>query len=68
MRVDSPPLDPTSEEARRWLEDELAESAYVNDQGLLARLLQWLSERGLDGPGGAVRMTPWSPVWPPDSP
>ena len=63
MRVDSPPLDPTSEEARRWLEDELAESAYVNDQGLLARLLQWLSERGLDGPGGAGGSLPGWTIW-----
>ncbi len=53
MRLD-PPLDPTSSEARKWLEDELRKSAYHERRGLLARLWDWLSEQlgGGVGTGG----------------
>ena len=34
MRLD-PPLDPTSPEARDWLEDELSKGIYRDDRGPL---------------------------------
>jgi hypothetical protein len=36
------PLDPTSEEARRWLEEELAKGVYHPQPSLTQRLLEWL--------------------------
>ena len=52
MRLD-PPLDPTSPEARRWLEDELRKGIYREQKGLLQRLWDWLNEllAGTGGPG-----------------
>jgi hypothetical protein len=41
LPVDAP-LDPTSQEARRWLEEELAKSTYHPQPGLLERFLEWL--------------------------
>lgn len=43
MRLD-PPLDPTSPEARTWLEDELSKGIYRDDRSLLERLWDWLNE------------------------
>ena len=43
MRLD-PPLDPTSPEARTWLEDELSKAIYRDDRSLLERLQNWLME------------------------
>ena len=43
MRLD-PPLDPTSPEARTWLEDELSKAIYLDDRSLLERLRDWLSD------------------------
>lgn len=38
------PLDPTSPVARQWLEDELRRGVYREQQGLLSRLWDWLSD------------------------
>ncbi len=48
------PLDPTSDEARRWLEEELAKGPYNPRPGLVERFLEWL-DRILSGTpeGGA---------------
>ena len=43
MRLD-PPLDPTSPEARDWLEDELSKGIYRDDRGPLERLIDWINE------------------------
>ena len=43
MRLD-PPLDPTSPEARDWLEDELSKGVYRDDRSLLERLMDWINE------------------------
>ena len=43
MRLD-PPLDPTSPEARDWLEDELSKGIYRDDRGPLERLIDWVNE------------------------
>ncbi|WP_392544745.1 DUF4129 domain-containing protein [Oryzobacter telluris] len=43
VRAD-PPLDPTSPEARQWLEDELRRGIYHEQKGLLARLWEWLGD------------------------
>ena len=51
MRLD-PPLDPTSPEARQWLEDELRKGVYHEQKGLLERFFDWLmSLGGSSGPG-----------------
>ena len=52
MRLD-PPLDPTSPEARQWLEEELRKGVYREEKGLLERLWEWLGEAlaGTDGQG-----------------
>jgi hypothetical protein len=52
----SVPVDPTVEEARRWVEAELSKAEYADDRGLLERLLDWVGElidalRGGGGPG-----------------
>lgn len=38
------PLDPSVEQARQWLRDELAKADYADDRSLLERLLDWISE------------------------
>lgn len=43
MRLD-PPLDPTSPVAREWLEDELRRGIYREQEGLLSRLWNWITE------------------------
>lgn len=50
MRLD-PPLDPTSPEARQWLEDELRKGIYREQKGLLQRFWDWLND-ALAGSGG----------------
>lgn len=52
MRLD-PPLDPTSPEARAWLEQELRKGIYREPEGLLDRLWGWLGDllSGAPGPG-----------------
>jgi Domain of unknown function (DUF4129) len=58
VRLD-PPLDPTSPEARQWLEDELRRGVYHEQPGLLARLWEWFQDllgRGA-GTGGLPAWT-----------
>jgi hypothetical protein len=43
VRLD-PPLDPTSAQAREWLEAELRKGIYREQPGLLERLADWLGE------------------------
>lgn len=45
------PVDPDAETARRWLTDELADSAYQQTEGLIPRILRWISEL-FSGSGG----------------
>lgn len=40
-----PPLDPSADEARRWLSDELAKARYDDRPSLVERFLQWLGDR-----------------------
>lgn len=51
-------LDPSTDEARQWLGDELARSEYQDTRSLFQRLMDWLVERLADlqstqGTGGA---------------
>jgi hypothetical protein len=50
VRLD-PPLDPTSPQARQWLEDELRKNMYHEQKGLLQRIWDLLNEL-LSGSGG----------------
>ena len=57
MRLD-PPLDPTSAQAREWLEAELRKGIYREQPGLLERLADWVGELlGGTAAGGAF------PAW-----
>ncbi len=60
MRLD-PPLDPTSPEARDWLEEELRKPVYREPEGLLERLWDWLGRllSGSEGTGGLPGWTIW---------
>jgi len=49
--VGEPPLDPSGEEGRRWLEDELARPRYDVEESLWRRFVDWLLG-GVDGAGG----------------
>lgn len=55
MRLD-PPLDPTSPQARQWLEDELRKGIYSEQKGVLQRIWEWLLSL-LSGTGGGL------PAW-----
>lgn len=58
MRL-APPLDPTSPEARQWLEDELRRGIYREQPGLLARVWEWFQD--LLGRGaGAGGLPAWT--------
>jgi len=57
VRLD-PPLDPTSPEAREWLEDELRKGIYHEERGLLQRLWDWLT--GLLGTTGSAGFPAWT--------
>ncbi len=41
----TPPLDPSSSQARRWLTDELSKGKYGSRQHWLERFLRWLADR-----------------------
>lgn len=58
MRLD-PPLDPTSPQARQWLEDELRKGIYHEQKGLLQRFWEWLTSLGGDGVGAFPAWTIW---------
>jgi hypothetical protein len=50
-------LDPSTEQARQWVSDELARSEYRDTRSLFQRLMDWLAERladlqGTQGTGG----------------
>lgn len=50
-------LDPSTDQARQWLRDELARSAYQDTRSLLQRLMDWILEhladlQGTTGTGG----------------
>ncbi len=57
MRLD-PPLDPTSPEAREWLEDELRKGIYHEQRGLLERVWDWLT--GLLDTTGSAGFPAWT--------
>lgn len=63
MRLD-PPLDPTSAQAREWLEAELRKGVYQEDPGLLERLVDWLMRAlgGTTAEGGLPAWTIWLAV------
>lgn len=60
MRLD-PPLDPTSPQARQWLEDELRKGIYHEQKGLLERIWDWLDEL-LSGTGTGPGFAGWT-IW-----
>jgi hypothetical protein len=50
-------LDPSTEQARQWMSEELARSEYQDTRSLFQRLMDWLAERladlqGTQGTGG----------------
>ncbi|MBR7743537.1 DUF4129 domain-containing protein [Phycicoccus sp. BSK3Z-2] len=48
------PLDPTSDEARAWLERELSSGVYTPRPGLLERIREWLDELFSATGGGSL--------------
>lgn len=60
MLLDGPPLDPTAEQARAWLRDELAQGAYADRPGLVQRFLDWVAELLGRGGIGSVGDTSWT--------
>jgi hypothetical protein len=56
---ESPPLDPTVEQARAWLAEELSSPAYADDRSLLDRFGEWLNEQ-LAGIGGQAPAPGWA--------
>ena len=61
MRLD-PPLDPTSPQARQWLEDELRKGIYHEQKGLLERIWDWLNELISGAGAGAGGLAGWT-IW-----
>lgn len=62
MSLDSPPLTPTSDQAREWLTDELAKAVYRDDRTPLQRLIDWISDLLNSLPRGAGGLPGWS-LW-----
>ena len=54
-----PPLDPSSPEARQWVEDELATGHYTTQPSPLQRFLDWLWSHLSGGTGGGL-LPPWA--------
>lgn len=56
----TPPLDPSTDEARRWLLDELARPGYRTELSPVERFKEWLAEvlAGLGGPGAPAFLLP----------
>ncbi len=57
--ADGPPLDPSADEARSWLREELSRSVYSDEPGWGRRALRWVLDRiedVLDG-GGTMGAT-----------
>ena len=61
MRLD-PPLDPTSPQARQWLEDELRKGIYHEQKGLLERIWDWLNDLISGAGAGAGGLAGWT-IW-----
>ncbi|MGL4743152.1 MAG: DUF4129 domain-containing protein [Dermatophilaceae bacterium] len=59
MRAD-PPLDPTSPEARDWLEEELRKGIYQEQPGLLDRVLNWIDDLLSADTAGGPGLPAWS--------
>ena len=57
MRAPGPPLQPSGDEGRRLLRDELLHSEY-HRQNVLQRILEWIWRR-LEGGVGAATGTSW---------
>ena len=59
LRGASVPLDPTTDEARNWLVQELSDPAYVDDRGVLERVVAWILEHlgRIPAPAGAPSWT-----------
>jgi len=60
VRLD-PPLDPTSPQARQWLEDELSKGIYHERKGLLETIWDWLNEL-LSSAGNGTGLAGWT-IW-----
>lgn len=56
---DGPPLDPSSPEARQWVQDELAKGHYTTQPSPLQRFLDWLWSHLSGGTGGGL-LPPWA--------
>lgn len=54
--ADGPPLDPSADEARTWLREELSKSAYSQEPRLLERIVGWITDRLEDLSGGTGGM------------
>jgi hypothetical protein len=61
VRLD-PPLDPTSPQARQWLEDELRKGIYHEQKGLLERIWDWLNNLISGAGAGAGGLAGWT-IW-----
>ncbi len=62
FRADGPPLDPSPDEAHRWVVEELRKSIYRDEPGLLERILTWLRDHlhfSGSGPGLGLGTSPW---------
>lgn len=55
--LDQPPLDPSSEQARQWVRDELARGSYQTEPSLFQRFVEWLLSHLQPGSGSGV--SPW---------
>lgn len=53
-----PPLDPSSQQARQWLVEELRKPIYHTEPGLWERFKEWLLAL-LNGAGPSVGAPPW---------
>ncbi len=51
---DSPPLDPSSPEARQWVLDELGTGRYTTEPSWWQRFLEWLGRMFDFSPGGSA--------------
>ncbi len=60
LGADGPPLDPSPDEANRWVVEELRKGVYRDEPSLLERLLGWLREHlHLTGGGPGPGLPPW---------
>ncbi|MGO0576604.1 DUF4129 domain-containing protein [Ornithinimicrobium panacihumi] len=61
MRIPLVPVDPDRDQARTWLEEELARPGYTTERSLVSRVLEWIGDRlpSLDLPGQLPAWTAW---------